>query len=225
MLSQNRPNRRIIYLHGFASSPASRKARFFAEKFAACGVPFLAPSLDQGNFPAMTISVEMQVVQDLLREAPEPAILMGSSLGGYVASLIAARQPAAVERLILLAPAFRLYQRWCEQLPEGALERWRDEKKMMVYHYGDQMERPIHYEFLRDAEQYEAFPDVRQPTLVLHGIDDPVVPVSYSEEFVAARQEARLVKLKSGHELTDTLDILWRETQAFSCISGVPSEC
>jgi uncharacterized protein len=206
---------RIVYLHGFASSPASRKARFFGEKFAARGVPFFAPSLDQGNFPAMTITGEMQVVQALLRESPEPATLIGSSLGGYVASLVAARQPAAVEGLILLAPAFRLYQRWCEQLPEGALERWRDEKKMMVYHYGDQLERPIHYEFLRDAEQYEAFPDVQQPTLVLHGIEDPVVPVSYSEEFVARRPEARLVKLKSGHELTDVLDTLWREMESF----------
>jgi uncharacterized protein len=205
----------VVYLHGFASSPASRKARFFGEKFAARGVPFLAPSLDQGNFSEMTISGEMQFVQDLLRESPGPATLIGSSLGGYVASLIAARQPATVDRLILLAPAFRLYRRWCEQLPEGALARWRNEKQMMVYHYGDQRERPIHYEFLHDAEQYEAFPDVRQPALVLHGIEDSVVPVSYSEEFVAGRPEARLVRLKSGHELTDVLDVLWRETESF----------
>ena len=95
---------RVVYLHGFASSPASRKARFFGEKFAARGMPFLAPSLDQGNFPEMTITGEMQLVQDLLRETPEPVTLIGSSLGGYVASLIAARQPAAVERLILLRP-------------------------------------------------------------------------------------------------------------------------
>jgi pimeloyl-ACP methyl ester carboxylesterase len=208
---------RVVYLHGFASSPASRKARFFGEKFAARGVPFLAPNLDQGNFPELTITGEIQVVQALLRESSEPATLIGSSLGGYVASLIAARQPAAVERLVLLAPAFRLYQRWCEQLPEDALARWRNEKQMMVYHYGDRQERPIHYEFLHDAEQYEAFPDVRQPTLVLHGIEDSVVPVSYSEEFVAARPEARLVKLKSGHELTDVLDDMWRETEDFLC--------
>jgi pimeloyl-ACP methyl ester carboxylesterase len=86
---------------------------------------------------------------------------------------------------------------------------------MLVYHYGDQKERPIHYEFLRDAQHYEAFPDVRQPTLVLHGVDDAVVPVSYSEEFAAGRPEARLVKLKSGHELTDMLEVLWRETEDF----------
>jgi pimeloyl-ACP methyl ester carboxylesterase len=206
---------RVVYLHGFASSPASRKARFFAGKFAARGVPFLAPNLDQGKFPEMTITGEMQLVQDLLGETTEPATLVGSSLGGYLASLIAARQPAAVERVILLAPAFRLYQRWCEQLPEATLERWRDEKTMLVYHYGDQKERPIHYEFLRDAQHYEAIPDVRQPTLVLHGVDDPVAPISYSEEFVAERPGARLVKLKSGHELTDMLEVLWRETEDF----------
>jgi pimeloyl-ACP methyl ester carboxylesterase len=215
---------RVVYLHGFASSPASRKARFFAEKFAARAVPFLAPSLDEGKFAEMTVTGEMQLVQDLLRETREPATLIGSSLGGYIASLIAARQPAAVERVILLAPAFRLYQRWCEQLPEGALERWRNQKTMLVYHYGDQKERPIHYEFLRDAQHYEAFPDVRRPTLVLHGLDDAVVPISYSEEFVAGRPDARLVKLKSGHELTDVLEVLWRETEAFLRQGGPASD-
>jgi predicted esterase YcpF (UPF0227 family) len=91
---------RVVYLHGFASSPASRKARFFGKKFAARGVPFLAPSLDQGNFPEMTISGEVRLVQDLLSETSEPVTLIGSSLGGYVASLIAPHlDSACVERL------------------------------------------------------------------------------------------------------------------------------
>jgi len=39
---------RVVYLHGFASSPQSSKARFFAGKFAEAGVAFEAPQLDQG---------------------------------------------------------------------------------------------------------------------------------------------------------------------------------
>ena len=41
----------------------------------------------------------------------EPVILMGSSLGGYLAALYAARH-ANVERLVLLAPAFNFPTRW-----------------------------------------------------------------------------------------------------------------
>ena len=39
---------RIVYLHGFASSPQSGKARFFAGKFQELGVPFTAPSSMEG---------------------------------------------------------------------------------------------------------------------------------------------------------------------------------
>ena len=38
---------KVVYLHGFASSPQSTKARFFAGKFAEAGVAFEAPALDQ----------------------------------------------------------------------------------------------------------------------------------------------------------------------------------
>jgi pimeloyl-ACP methyl ester carboxylesterase len=206
---------RVIYLHGFASSPASRKAQFFSEKFAAVGIPFSAPRLDQGNFAELTVTAQVCLVEELLEEAGEPVTLMGSSLGGYIAALVAVRRPKSVERLILLAPAFRLYLRWCEQLPEGALEGWRAEGQVMVYHYGEREERPIRYEFLEDAERYEAFPDFRQPALLFHGTEDSVVPCDYSERFVASHPATRLVKLQSGHELTDVLDRMWQETGDF----------
>jgi uncharacterized protein len=53
---------RVVYLHGFASSPQSSKARYFADKFAQAGVAFEAPQLDQGEFPKLTISGQMLVV-------------------------------------------------------------------------------------------------------------------------------------------------------------------
>ena len=47
----------------------------------------------------------------------EPLVLMGSSLGGYLAALYAARHPSSVDRLILLAPAFR-FSRTLARPPE-----------------------------------------------------------------------------------------------------------
>jgi len=205
----------VIYLHGFASSPASRKAQFFGEKFAARGVPFLAPRLDRGNFTEMTVTSQVDLVGDVLRQIAEPVTMFGSSLGGYVATLVAARMPEAVERLVLLAPAFRLFERWCEQLPDGALEKWRNEGHVTVYHYGDKQDRPIGYGFIEDAQRYEAFADFRQPALIFHGSQDPVVPMEYSETFVAGHPNARLVKLASGHELTDVLEDIWHATEDF----------
>jgi len=100
---------RIVYLHGFASSPESGKARFFAGKFRELGVPFAAPQLDEGNFEGLTISGQLGVVEKAV--GGEPVVLMGSSLGGYIAALYAARN-VQVEKLVLLAPAFHFPTRW-----------------------------------------------------------------------------------------------------------------
>src|ERR1700684_3621098 len=100
---------RIVYLHGFASSPESGKARFFAQKFGELGAPFVAPQLDQGDFEGLTITGQLKVVEKAVGD--EPAVVMGSSLGGYLAALFAARS-VQVEKLVLLAPAFQFPTRW-----------------------------------------------------------------------------------------------------------------
>ncbi len=41
------------------------------------------------------------------------------------------------------------------------------------------------------------------------------MPVMYSSEFVKAHPNARLVRLDSGHELTDVLDAIWRQSEEF----------
>ena len=75
---------RIVYLHGFASSPQSSKARYFARRFAEKGIEFVVPQLDQGDFEHLTITGQLAVVETAV--AGKPAVLMGSSLGGYLAA-------------------------------------------------------------------------------------------------------------------------------------------
>src|SRR5215472_284542 len=47
---------RYVYLHGFASSPASRKAQAFAKAFEECEIALEIPALDSGDFEHLTIS-------------------------------------------------------------------------------------------------------------------------------------------------------------------------
>jgi predicted esterase YcpF (UPF0227 family) len=70
---------RVIYLHGFASSPHSRKARFFAAKLRAEGFTVEIPDLAAGDFEHLTLSGQLRVVETALSKGP--AILIGSSLG------------------------------------------------------------------------------------------------------------------------------------------------
>jgi len=49
---------RFVYLHGFASSPSSRKARFFAERFRELGIGLEVPDLAEGDFRNLTLSAQ-----------------------------------------------------------------------------------------------------------------------------------------------------------------------
>ncbi len=203
---------KVIYLHGFASSPASRKARFFREKFAALGVPFEAPALDEGDFRNLTLSRQLALVEALL--PAKGVLLMGSSLGGYLSALLAARHPE-VDRLILLAPAFNLFARWTSQMTPLQLAEWERAGEVPVFHYGAGREMPIGYQFIADAKNYEPFPSFSQPALLFHGIGDNVVPIEFSADYVAAHPNARLFRMTSGHELTDVLDLIWDQAEGF----------
>ncbi len=207
---------RIVYLHGFASSPQSSKAQFFRRKFAAAGVPVEIPQLDEGRFERLTISGQLGVIDRAVRG--EPAVLMGSSLGGYLAALYASRHPE-IERLVLLAPAFQFPRRWRERYSEQDWEQWRRSGSTPVFHYGDGRPRRLGYQFVDDAAQYEDEPDFAQPALILHGTRDDVVPAAISTGYASRRPGVRLTLLESGHELTDVLEQMWAKVAEFF---GVP---
>ena len=83
----------VIYLHGFASSPQSSKAMFFAERFAERGVKFVCPDLNHPAFSTLTVSRMLQQLEERISSLPpEDIVLIGSSLGGFVAVEAAARQ-------------------------------------------------------------------------------------------------------------------------------------
>lgn len=203
---------KTIYLHGFASSPASSKAQFFREKLAADGVETLIPDLAQDDFEHLTISGQLRVIEQIT--LGEPVRLIGSSMGGYLAALYAARHPET-ERVVLMAPAFGFAIRWPLSLGQERLDQWRRTGWMEVFHYAFGEPRRVHYELIEDGRKYEEFPDVRQPTLVFHGVSDAVVPAAFSEEFARGRSNVRLRLLESGHELTDMTAPIWVEIEKF----------
>ena len=205
---------RVVYLHGFASGPGSRKAQFFRQRIEEeCGIPVEVPDLAQGRFEQLTISGQLEVAGRLL-DAARPVTLIGSSMGGYLAAILASRHPQ-VDRVVLLAPAFGFARRWAQSLGQERLAEWKRTGSLAVYHYGDQAERAVGYGLIEDSLRYPDYPDFQQPALILHGRNDTVVPAAISMEFASEHPHARLHLLDSGHELLDVLDRLWAETRAF----------
>jgi len=208
----------LAYLHGFASGPGSTKAQFFRARLAELGatveVPDLAP-----DFTHVTVTGMLRIVQPLL--ARGPAVLLGSSLGGYLAALVAARDPDRVHGLVLFAPAFGFVQRWEERIGPAALARWRARGAMPAFHYGRGTEVPLAIDILDDGRRWPEEPDPPAPALVFAGRRDEAVPLASVERFARARPGRELVVFDSGHELTDVLEPMWERTAAFLRRLGV----
>ena len=203
---------RILYLHGFASGPTSSKARFFRDRLAAAGAHAEVLDLAEGDFEHLTITGQLGVIERAARG--ESVSLIGSSMGGYLAALYAARHEE-VRRVVLLAPAFGFARRWAERLGPQALAEWQRTGIMEVFHYAENGPRRLAYGLLDDGARYEDYPDFRQPALIFHGENDDVVPANYSREFAASHANARLEVLDSGHELLNVLEYMAPKVTGF----------
>lgn len=204
---------RLAYLHGFASGPGSTKAQFFKARFAERGVTLEIPDLAP-DFTHMTIASMLAIVEAILDGGP--TVLLGSSLGGYLAALAAARRPDRVPALVLMAPAFGFAARWEESTGPRVMAAWRRRGALPVYHYALRREVPLSIALIDEASQFEAEPDPACPALVLHGRRDDAVPLAIGEAFVARRPDRRrLVVYDDGHELTSVLEPMWTEVIGF----------
>jgi uncharacterized protein len=85
----------VFYLHGFASSARSSKARFFGERLASLGLPLHLPDFNEPDFFSLTTTRMLDQVDAAIAELPPgPVVLIGSSLGAFVAWHSAARRAA-----------------------------------------------------------------------------------------------------------------------------------
>ena len=206
----------IVYLHGFASGPGSTKACAMAEGLAGDGLAPLRLDLTPGSdgFERSTPSSMLAIVEAELASRPGPHALIGSSLGGWLAALAASRNPS-VKRLVLLAPAFRLHERWMARLTRADLERWRWEGSVEVHHHATNRPRRIGWAFFEDAARWPAFPVVKVPALCIAGRRDDTVPLEDVQAWVDRTPGARLEVVEDGHELTGSLERIVALTREF----------
>lgn len=203
---------RLLYLHGFASGPRSAKGVAFAEHYARRGLALGCLDLRVPSLDHLRLSAMVAAVQQAIGGPGERAVLIGSSLGGLTAARVAERDPRVVA-LVLLAPAFQLIARWRELAGWDDWQRtgWRE-----IHDYQTGRPARVDFGFAEDAMAIDAGdPEVAAPTLILHGVDDAVVPIARSRTFAAPRPWVRLVELADGHDLLASLPRLLDESDRF----------
>lgn len=200
------PSPRYVYLHGFASSPESRKARALAETFSGLGLELEVPDLNRPSFGALSHDAMLAAVDELVARRPAaPLFLVGSSLGGWVAARYAELHPELVEAVVLLAPGFHLAERWPKLVGEEWFAVWEKNGELPLPDASG-TKVPVHWGFIAEARRQPPEPIPSCPTLVLHGRRDETVDIRNSREFVEHCPRAQLVELDDTHDLSRSID-------------------
>jgi uncharacterized protein len=212
-----RPASGVIYLHGFASSPGSTKVAYFQERPREHGVDVSCPDFNQPEFETMTMSRMLdQLSAELARFDGRPVALIGSSLGGTLGVLAAARFRALVDRLVLLAPAVMFAKPGHHLLPAERVDEWRRRGALPFFHYASSAERLLNFSFYEDSLQHDAFGAVfQQPTLAFQGLRDASVDHRTVEAFARMRPNVTLSLLDDDHQLVASLPRIWNDVQPF----------
>ena len=189
----------LIYLHGFSSAPSGNKGRIVRQWAEGRGIPFHAPDLNLPTFETLTVTAQVEAVETLVRSLPEPPVLVGSSLGGFVATAVAHRG-TPLRSLILLAPAIHFATR---RMAHPAWAAYRERGEMEVFHHGASRPLRLGPDLLRDLPRWSGDDGWRipVPTLILHGRLDASVPLAESEAYAARNPGTVLHVLEDDHAL------------------------
>ena len=209
---------RAFYLHGFASSAKSSKAAFFASRFASHGVDLQIPDFNQPDFGTLTVSRMIgQVCERIAERRDDRVVLIGSSLGGFVAVNTALRCPDRVDRMILLAPALDFGGNRMRTLGDRGLEEWQRTNRLDVFHHGFGRIMPVHYELYADARRFDAMnARLEIPVQVFQGRRDDAVDPDTVERWAKARPGlVELHMLDDDHQLHASLESIWIEVARF----------
>ena len=206
----------VLYLHGFASSPHSSKATFFAEKLASKGINMVTPDLNEPDFSTLTVSRMLKQAGDAIDAGSGPLALIGSSLGGFVAVQAALAHAVRVQRLVLLAPALDFDGNRLSELGDRGLDEWKASNRLEVFHHAYGRLIPVHYELYADACRYNAFDEaLTQPAQVFQGRRDTSVDPDTVERWAAARPNVELHMLDDDHQLLGSLTEIWEQMERF----------
>ena len=189
----------LVYLHGFASGPEGNKGRFCRDWAARHGVAFFAPDLNLPSFERLTVTAQVEVVLALLESLPEPPVLVGSSLGGFVATAVA-HHGATLRSMVLLAPAVHFARR---RQQNAAWAEYRAKRRMAAFHFAANRLRMLGSDLLEDLPHWLGDESWRipVPARILHGRLDELVSLAESEAYAQRNPEASLHMLEDDHGL------------------------
>lgn len=210
----------VVWLGGFMSDMTGTKAQALAEWAVANGrayvrFDYFGHGASKGDFADGTITRWRDDAIAVLDElAIGDVVLVGSSMGGWIACLAAIAAPARVKAMVLIAPAPDFTEKLMtpEIPPDGHAALAADGVWMRPSAYGDPY--PITRALLEDGARWSILDGspipIEVPVRILQGGEDPDVPWRHALELAHALKSSDVVftLIKDGdHRLSRPQDI------------------
>lgn len=162
----------VLYLHGFASSPASAKITVLRPLLEPHGIALNTPDLNVPSFEKLDFEGMVEHALDAARNDP-PRAVVGSSLGALVALAVARRELDVP--IVLIAPALGVAERWITKIP--------DSDPVTVFNHARNGDAPIHRAFFLQMATLDVdHAPPRTRVTALMGRKDETVPFAIVEE-------------------------------------------
>ncbi len=180
-----KPTAEYLMNHGIASIT-----------FTFCG----SGARDQSGFPTtdMTLFTEREDLYAVIDYANRinhfrgDLFLFGGSQGGMVSALAAEERVTRIAGLIMLYPALCIPDYWNNAFPNE--EEIPETYPVMGVTLGKKF-----FTSVRTLDVYEKMHEFTKPVLLMHGENDDLVPVGYSERAAASYPHAKFIKYSGGH--------------------------
>lgn len=183
----------VILSHGYGGTfdtTLARAYKFAKEGYVCYSYDFCGGSVaskSDGDFSKMTVDSEESDLNEVIKYISAQSFtdkkhifLYGESMGGFISTVVASKQPSKIAGMILIYPAL--------SIPTDC-------------HYDRELTGRA--DFIATGEKYygkedEMFAKCTMPVLIFHGTIDLLVDISYSEHAVEVFPNAKLVKVPLG---------------------------
>lgn len=211
----------FLWLGGFRSDMTGTKAQRLMELAQGTDRLFIrfdysGHGASEGRFEDGTLSLWLAEARMILGLADNrPMILIGSSMGGFLALLLARMAIGRIAGLVLVAPAADMTEHMAAEIaanPQARIALERDGVWQRPSRYGDPY--PITRNLIADGAKHLILQDGIElpcPLRILHGDQDPDVPWQRGlKTFEAIRSpDAQFTLIKDGdHRLSRDQDIV-----------------
>ncbi len=184
----------IVFVHGMGTSAATweRCMELLTDRFTVIAVDLLG----HGNSPVPDDPLEytrdraLADIDDVLAALGEPAVLVGHSLGGYLALAHAATRPGVARGIVVLntGPGFR---------DPVKRNEWNERSRRNAHRFGVP-EQVTTMNLQEDSVVMDRLAEIATPTLVLAGGDDRPEYTGSGQYLERKMPDARLAVIDGG---------------------------